>query len=140
MGRTMSYPICLRRDAHDEWRPPGDVPNSPPPQELPPGSPEEQPGPPVEVPPGPDEVPPSPPPESSERTGSDSQFLPCEAVTREAYARLMRGEIRVARMVRQVLTPGNAFGPTREHRVRLAYCMEEEIIERAFDRIEKYFP
>jgi aspartate/methionine/tyrosine aminotransferase len=40
---------------------------------------------------------------------------------------------------RVTVTPGNAFGPTGEHHVRMAYCVEDEIIEIAFDRMEKYF-
>lgn len=48
--------------------------------------------------------------------------------------------VRLLEEAKVTVTPGNAFGPTGEHHVRLAYCMEEEIIERAFDRIEKYFP
>jgi aspartate/methionine/tyrosine aminotransferase len=40
---------------------------------------------------------------------------------------------------RVTITPGNAFGPTGEHHVRMAYCVEDEIIEIAFDRMEKYF-
>ena len=36
-------------------------------------------------------------------------------------------------------TPGGAFGPTGEHHVRLAYCVSEETIETAFDRIERCF-
>lgn len=38
------------------------------------------------------------------------------------------------------VTPGSAFGPTGEHHVRMAYCVEDETIERAFDRIERHFP
>ena len=36
------------------------------------------------------------------------------------------------------VTPGSAFGPSGEHHVRMAYCVEEDIINQAFDRIEKY--
>jgi aminotransferase len=38
------------------------------------------------------------------------------------------------------LTPGSAFGPSGEHHVRMAYCVEEDEINTAFDRIEKHFP
>jgi len=38
------------------------------------------------------------------------------------------------------VTPGSAFGPTGEHHVRLAYCVDEATIEAAFDRIEKLYP
>jgi aspartate/methionine/tyrosine aminotransferase len=37
------------------------------------------------------------------------------------------------------VTPGNAFGPSGEHHVRMAYCVDEDTINLAFDRIEKYF-
>ncbi|MEJ2115951.1 MAG: pyridoxal phosphate-dependent aminotransferase [Gammaproteobacteria bacterium] len=37
------------------------------------------------------------------------------------------------------LTPGRAFGPLGEHHVRMAYCVNEDTINLAFDRIEKYF-
>jgi len=37
------------------------------------------------------------------------------------------------------VTPGSAFGPSGEHHVRIAYCAAEEQINRAFDRIERYF-
>ena len=40
---------------------------------------------------------------------------------------------------RVTVTPGRAFGPSGEHHVRMAYCVEEETIERAFDRMEGYF-
>ncbi len=48
--------------------------------------------------------------------------------------------IRLLEQARVTVTPGSAFGPTGEHHVRMAYCVEEETIQRAFDRIEKYFP
>ena len=37
------------------------------------------------------------------------------------------------------LTPGRAFGPAGEHHVRMAYCVSEETIDLAFDRIERHF-
>lgn len=37
------------------------------------------------------------------------------------------------------VTPGSAFGPSGEHHVRMAYCVDEETINTAFDRIEAYF-
>jgi aspartate/methionine/tyrosine aminotransferase len=48
--------------------------------------------------------------------------------------------IRLLEEARVTVTPGKAFGPTGEHHVRMAYCVEDEIIERAFDRMEKFFP
>lgn len=38
------------------------------------------------------------------------------------------------------VTPGIAFGPHGEHHVRLAYCAEEDVINEAFDRIERLYP
>ena len=37
------------------------------------------------------------------------------------------------------VTPGCAFGPSGEHHVRMAYCVADETINLAFDRIEAYF-
>ena len=36
-------------------------------------------------------------------------------------------------------TPGIAFGPTGEEHIRLSFCVPEEIINKAFDRMERYF-
>ena len=37
------------------------------------------------------------------------------------------------------VTPGVAFGPQGEHHVRMAYCVSEETINLAFDRMERCF-
>ena len=37
------------------------------------------------------------------------------------------------------VTPGGAFGRRGEHHVRMAYCVSEEVIDTAFDRIERHF-
>ncbi|MDH5710223.1 MAG: pyridoxal phosphate-dependent aminotransferase [Gammaproteobacteria bacterium] len=37
------------------------------------------------------------------------------------------------------VTPGSAFGPAGEYHVRMAYCVDEDMINLAFDRIEQYF-
>lgn len=36
-------------------------------------------------------------------------------------------------------TPGIAFGPTGERHLRLSFCVSEEMINKAFDRMEEYF-
>ena len=36
-------------------------------------------------------------------------------------------------------TPGIAFGPTGENHIRLSFCVPEEMINKAFDRMEAYF-
>ena len=36
-------------------------------------------------------------------------------------------------------TPAIAFGPTGENHIRLSFCVPEEMINKAFDRMEKYF-
>jgi aminotransferase len=38
------------------------------------------------------------------------------------------------------VTPGSAFGPSGAEHVRMAYCVDDAVIERAFDRIEENFP
>ncbi len=38
------------------------------------------------------------------------------------------------------VTPGSAFGPAGEHHVRMAFCGSDLDINKAFDRMEKYFP
>jgi aspartate/methionine/tyrosine aminotransferase len=47
--------------------------------------------------------------------------------------------VRLLEEAKVTVTPGSAFGPTGEHHVRMAYCVAEEIIEKAFDRIEAYY-
>lgn len=37
------------------------------------------------------------------------------------------------------ITPGGAFGPSGEHHVRMTYCVDEDTINLAFDRIQAYF-
>lgn len=36
-------------------------------------------------------------------------------------------------------TPGIAFGPTGENHIRLSFCVPEEMINKAFDRMGIYF-
>jgi len=36
-------------------------------------------------------------------------------------------------------TPGIAFGPTGQNHLRLSFCVPEEMINKAFDRMEEYF-
>ena len=44
--------------------------------------------------------------------------------------------IRLLEEAKVVVTPGSAFGSAGEHHVRMAFCVEEEVIETAFDRLE----
>lgn len=46
--------------------------------------------------------------------------------------------IRLLEEAKVTVTPGSAFGPAGEHHVRMAFCVEEAVIEKAFDRIEKW--
>ncbi|MDH3665770.1 MAG: pyridoxal phosphate-dependent aminotransferase [Paracoccaceae bacterium] len=48
-----------------------------------------------------------------------------------------RGLLREARVT---VTPGRAFGPSGENHVRMAFCVSDDAINLAFDRIEKHFP
>jgi aminotransferase len=43
------------------------------------------------------------------------------------------------REARVSTTPGVAFGPTGESHLRMSFCVPEEMIHKAFDRIEAYF-
>ena len=47
--------------------------------------------------------------------------------------------IRLLEEVKVCVTPGRAFGPAGAHHIRMAYCVEDDVINRAFDRIEAYF-
>lgn len=47
--------------------------------------------------------------------------------------------IRLLEEARVTVTPGRAFGPAGEHHVRMAYCVSEDTINTAFDRMEAYF-
>jgi aminotransferase len=47
--------------------------------------------------------------------------------------------LRLLNEARVTVTPGSAFGPSGEHHVRMAFCVDDEVIDSAFDRIERYF-
>jgi aspartate/methionine/tyrosine aminotransferase len=46
--------------------------------------------------------------------------------------------VRLLEEARVTVTPGSAFGPTGEHHVRMAFCVDDDVIETAFDRIEEW--
>ena len=46
---------------------------------------------------------------------------------------------RLLREGRVSSTPGVAFGPTGEQHLRLSFCVSEDEINKAFDRMEAYF-
>jgi len=46
---------------------------------------------------------------------------------------------RLLRETRVSTTPGVDFGPTGEGHLRMSFCVPEEMIDRAFDRMEAYF-
>ena len=46
---------------------------------------------------------------------------------------------KLLREARVSTTPGSAFGPTGEGHLRLSFCVTEEEIDKAFDRMEQYF-
>jgi aspartate/methionine/tyrosine aminotransferase len=48
--------------------------------------------------------------------------------------------LRLLEETKVTVTPGAAFGHQGEHHVRMAYCVAEDVINTAFDRIEAYFP
>jgi aspartate/methionine/tyrosine aminotransferase len=54
--------------------------------------------------------------------------------TSQNFSIKLLGEARVC------VTPGTAFGAAGEHHVRMAFCVAEDVINIAFDRIERHFP
>ena len=50
-----------------------------------------------------------------------------------AFSKDLLAEVKVS------TTPGIAFGPTGEEHIRLSFCVPEDMINKAFDRMEKYF-
>ena len=46
---------------------------------------------------------------------------------------------KLLREARVSTTPGAAFGPTGESHLRLSFCVPDEEIDKAFDRMEQYF-
>lgn len=48
--------------------------------------------------------------------------------------------IKLLNETKVAVTPGSAFGPSGERHVRMAYCVDEDTINLAFDRIEKKYP
>ena len=47
--------------------------------------------------------------------------------------------LRLLEYNRVALAPGSAFGPGGEHHVRMTYCVSEDNINLAFDRLEQHF-
>ena len=48
----------------------------------------------------------------------------------------VRFSLDLLEQARVTVTPGSAFGPSGEHHVRMAFCVDEDTIDLAFDRIE----
>jgi len=48
--------------------------------------------------------------------------------------------LRLLDAAKVTVTPGAAFGQRGEHHVRMAFCVSEDVINIAFDRIEALFP
>ena len=46
---------------------------------------------------------------------------------------------RLLKEARVSTTPGIAFGPTGQGHLRLSFCVPEDQINKAFDRMEAYF-
>jgi aspartate/methionine/tyrosine aminotransferase len=52
----------------------------------------------------------------------------------------MEFSLRLLDEANVTVTPGAAFGQRGEHHVRMAFCVSEDVINSAFDRIEALFP
>jgi aminotransferase len=61
------------------------------------------------------------------------RILPDEGQDSTAFCKRLLSEGRVS------TTPGVAFGPTGQGHLRLSFCVSEEEINKAFDRMEAYF-
>lgn len=61
------------------------------------------------------------------------RILPDEGRDSIKFCKALLREARVS------TTPGVAFGPTGEEHLRLSFCVPEDMINTAFDRMEKYF-
>ncbi len=73
--------------------------------------------------------------EYSKPSGSYLMFpriVPDEGRDSTAFCKRLLREARVS------TTPGIAFGPTGQGHLRLSFCVSEEEIEKAFDRMEEY--
>jgi aspartate/methionine/tyrosine aminotransferase len=46
---------------------------------------------------------------------------------------------RLLEDIHVTVTPGSAFGPSGENHVRMAYCVEDDVINLAFDRMDRHF-
>ena len=51
----------------------------------------------------------------------------------------MEFALRLLEKAKVTVTPGAAFGPQGEHHVRMAFCVSEDVINKAFDRLEALF-
>ena len=47
--------------------------------------------------------------------------------------------VKLLREAKVSTTPGVDFGPTGERHLRLSFCVPDEMINTAFDRMENYF-
>lgn len=47
--------------------------------------------------------------------------------------------MRLLNEARVTVTPGSAFGSAGEHHVRMAFCVDDDVINLAFDRLERLF-
>lgn len=56
------------------------------------------------------------------------------------HSNSMEFSLNLLDQAKVTVTPGSAFGPSGEHHVRMAFCVEEDTINEAFDRIERHFP
>ena len=56
-----------------------------------------------------------------------------EHETSDKFARDLLFQTKVA------VTPGSAFGPSGEHHIRMAFCVDSDTINLSFDRLDAYF-
>lgn len=55
------------------------------------------------------------------------------------HANAVEFSFRLLQQAHVTVTPGSAFGPKGEHHVRMAFCVDDAVIDQAFDRITAMF-
>jgi len=69
----------------------------------------------------------------------DGSYLMFPRILGEGQKDSMAFTKKLLKQARVSTTPGIAFGPTGEGHVRLSFCVPEDMINKAFDRMEDYF-
>ncbi|MCK4664261.1 MAG: pyridoxal phosphate-dependent aminotransferase [Bacteroidales bacterium] len=69
----------------------------------------------------------------------DGSYLMFPKILRNNGMNSFEFSIKLLKETKVSTTPGIAFGPTGEDHIRLSFCVPEDMINKAFDRMETYF-